>query len=334
MINADNGSSWFISGTSDPSWDDNDLNQLKKIPGSAFEAVYTGPIKTSPSTMSVTLPRAGDMISGGTLNYLVKCTTANVDSLRSLEFSSDGGTHWSVMAGVTGTNSFTWSTVPDVATTNAKIRVSDELGTTAVSGIFTITSKASSSISNVQVKNVVNSHIGTGIATTISWITTGNVPGPIAAEYSTDNSKWTSINSSIPTSTTSIPWTTPSAAPMMYVRVRSTSDGKIAGTFGPFVIDPAKGVSDVPKNSLSLSVFPNPVSGRTEIRFSISDQEFVSLKIYSSTGIEIASLLSGRIQSAGEHAIAFEARGLSDGVYFCRMFAGGESIAIKMVVAR
>jgi hypothetical protein len=39
MIVADNGSPWFISGTPDRRWDDADLEQLKRVPGSAFEAV-------------------------------------------------------------------------------------------------------------------------------------------------------------------------------------------------------------------------------------------------------------------------------------------------------
>jgi hypothetical protein len=39
MIVADNGSSWYISGASDPRWDDEDLNQLKRVPGSAFETI-------------------------------------------------------------------------------------------------------------------------------------------------------------------------------------------------------------------------------------------------------------------------------------------------------
>lgn len=39
MIVADNGSNWFFSGTSDPRWNDEDLNQLKRIPGGAFEVV-------------------------------------------------------------------------------------------------------------------------------------------------------------------------------------------------------------------------------------------------------------------------------------------------------
>jgi hypothetical protein len=45
MYVADNGSSWYLSGATDTGWDDDDLNQLKSVPGSAFEAVDTGPIQ-------------------------------------------------------------------------------------------------------------------------------------------------------------------------------------------------------------------------------------------------------------------------------------------------
>jgi hypothetical protein len=44
MIVADNGSSWFITGAPNSHWNDTDLDQLKTVPGSAFEAVNTGPI--------------------------------------------------------------------------------------------------------------------------------------------------------------------------------------------------------------------------------------------------------------------------------------------------
>ena len=44
MMVADNGSNWFISGATDSRWNDTDLDQLKNIPGSAFEVVSTGSI--------------------------------------------------------------------------------------------------------------------------------------------------------------------------------------------------------------------------------------------------------------------------------------------------
>ncbi len=45
LIVADNGSSWYITGAPDPHWNDSDLDQLKRVPGSAFEAVHSGPIR-------------------------------------------------------------------------------------------------------------------------------------------------------------------------------------------------------------------------------------------------------------------------------------------------
>jgi len=47
MIVADNGSSWYITGAPDPGWNDTDLDQLKQVPGSAFEVVKTGTIQTN-----------------------------------------------------------------------------------------------------------------------------------------------------------------------------------------------------------------------------------------------------------------------------------------------
>jgi hypothetical protein len=39
IVNADNGSNWFITGATDSRWNDENLDQLKSIPGSAFQVV-------------------------------------------------------------------------------------------------------------------------------------------------------------------------------------------------------------------------------------------------------------------------------------------------------
>jgi len=46
MIVADNGTNFYITGASDPRWNDTDLDQLKSVPGSAFEVINTGPVTT------------------------------------------------------------------------------------------------------------------------------------------------------------------------------------------------------------------------------------------------------------------------------------------------
>jgi hypothetical protein len=44
LIVADNGSPWYITGAPDRRWNDEDLEQIKQVPGSEFEAVESGPI--------------------------------------------------------------------------------------------------------------------------------------------------------------------------------------------------------------------------------------------------------------------------------------------------
>jgi hypothetical protein len=44
MIVADNGSPWYITGAPDRRWDDDNLHTLGQVPGSAFEAVQSGPL--------------------------------------------------------------------------------------------------------------------------------------------------------------------------------------------------------------------------------------------------------------------------------------------------
>lgn len=44
LIVADNGSPWYITGAPSGKWDEASLEEIKRVPGSAFEAVETGPI--------------------------------------------------------------------------------------------------------------------------------------------------------------------------------------------------------------------------------------------------------------------------------------------------
>jgi hypothetical protein len=44
LIVADNGSPWYVTGAPDARWSEEDLGQIKQVPGSAFEAVQTGPV--------------------------------------------------------------------------------------------------------------------------------------------------------------------------------------------------------------------------------------------------------------------------------------------------
>ncbi|MEH3054829.1 MAG: hypothetical protein PGN13_12635 [Patulibacter minatonensis] len=44
LVLADTGSDWYVTGAPDRRWDEDDLGQLKTIPGTAFEAVDSAPV--------------------------------------------------------------------------------------------------------------------------------------------------------------------------------------------------------------------------------------------------------------------------------------------------
>ena len=61
MMIADNGSAWFISGEPDSRWNNNNLNTMKTITGSAFEAVDVASLMVDPDS--------GQANAAGNLGY-------------------------------------------------------------------------------------------------------------------------------------------------------------------------------------------------------------------------------------------------------------------------
>jgi hypothetical protein len=53
MILADNGSAWYVSGTSDPRWDNDELRELRSLRGSDFEAVDASSLMVDPDSGEV-----------------------------------------------------------------------------------------------------------------------------------------------------------------------------------------------------------------------------------------------------------------------------------------
>ncbi|HTD24533.1 MAG TPA: plastocyanin/azurin family copper-binding protein [Terriglobales bacterium] len=67
IILADNGSNWYISGASDPNFDDNDLGALKtQLHGSDFEVVNTSGLRNGSDSSTATV----NIAPGGALKYV------------------------------------------------------------------------------------------------------------------------------------------------------------------------------------------------------------------------------------------------------------------------
>ncbi|MBZ0199514.1 MAG: T9SS type A sorting domain-containing protein [Ignavibacteriaceae bacterium] len=88
--------------------------------------------------------------------------------------------------------------------------------------------------------------------------------------------------------------------------------------------------------------YPNPFNPSTTIKYTIpqkvnSQWSIVNLKVYDVLGNEIATLVD-EIEAAGEHSVVFNSDavngGISSGIYFYRIIAGGFIETKKMVLLR
>ena len=77
--------------------------------------------------------------------------------------------------------------------------------------------------------------------------------------------------------------------------------------------------------------YPNPFNPTTVIRYQLSVVSEVALSVYDLQGRKVRTLVSER-QAAGSYQVTFNTEGLSSGVYFYRLEAGGMHAVRKMVL--
>jgi hypothetical protein len=97
--------------------------------------------------------------------------------------------------------------------------------------------------------------------------------------------------------------------------------------------NPITGITENNITTLSgfcLQSYPNPFNSTTTIKYKVLEPGFVSLKVFNVMGNEVANLTHDQ-KAVGEYSIEWNAAGLGNGVYFCRMQAGLTSETKKLV---
>ena len=89
----------------------------------------------------------------------------------------------------------------------------------------------------------------------------------------------------------------------------------------------------IPGNYALKNNYPNPFNPSTNIEFSISKAGPVSLKVYDILGKEVQTLVDEEINS-GNYKVTFDAHGLSSGIYFYVLKAGGKVFTKKMCLLK
>jgi glucose/arabinose dehydrogenase len=121
--------------------------------------------------------------------------------------------------------------------------------------------------------------------------------------------------------------------------IRQAPDGKIyAMTESPnrfvllrsnvpiFTSTKDKEISSVEKDFL----YPNPSSGESTLSFYVPDNQFVSVKIFSTSGVLIKDLGS-QFYPEGKHFLALETANLPHGFYYIQINKGGSRTLLKYI---
>lgn len=87
----------------------------------------------------------------------------------------------------------------------------------------------------------------------------------------------------------------------------------------PVIVDNWVRPNDVPVNYALLQNYPNPFNPTTTIEFNISEDAFVTLKVYNMLGQEVATLADHEEFSEGNNDVTFDASRLASGVYYYRL---------------
>ena len=77
--------------------------------------------------------------------------------------------------------------------------------------------------------------------------------------------------------------------------------------------------------------YPNPFNGKTSITFVLPTDNYVSLKVYNMTGVEITEL-AGKTYIKGIHTVEFDSGNLSKGIYFYTLKTNEFSASKKMMI--
>jgi|GEM_PF-610523 len=199
-------------------------------------------------TLSLTSPKGGEVWQAGT-NQNITWSGTGVANVK-LEYTIDNGLNWTTIASsVVSSGSYQWNPIPNIASTQCKVRVSD-----VVAGGPNDESKSAFTISPVQTIKVISPNGGevftAGDADTIKWSSTGIEN--VKIEYTTNNgltpADWQVLVASTPSNGVYV--TGFSVASTKYkVRISDASDGSpIDESDGVFTVNPQPSVKVLSPN--------------------------------------------------------------------------------------
>ncbi|MBC8124399.1 MAG: DUF3494 domain-containing protein [Candidatus Kapabacteria bacterium] len=291
-----------------------------------------------PGSITIFHPLAGEQIMGGYVDYPVVFTAINTTSRKTFEYSLDGGATWVFIAteNVDG-QIYAWALVPNVTTTQALLRITDSLGVTGTSEMFSIVATAATgSIDRLTLSGFDSgSNIDNNRVLTIDWTYTPEIGTSVNVEYSLDyTATWNHIATVQTVDIQRTTWITPMGGFYNPVFIRVTSSLGMTRASQPFSIGTVTSVaSEASALGYSVSNSPNPASSQTVFHVVLPTASNVTLSIIDQRGINVGTVVDNHF-NAGTYDIPFTTSMLASGVYTYVLSANGVRVAGRLVTTK
>ncbi len=79
--------------------------------------------------------------------------------------------------------------------------------------------------------------------------------------------------------------------------------------------------------------YPNPFNPTTEVKYSLPEVSFVSIKVFNSLGNEVTTLVN-EVEPAGNYKVVFNGKDLSSGIYYLQLKANDFLKVKKMILIK
>ncbi|MCE1189823.1 MAG: hypothetical protein LWX56_11870, partial [Ignavibacteria bacterium] len=177
-----------------------------------------------PQTISLTTPNGGEVLDGGK-SFSIKWTSTGVSSVN-IDYSTNSGVSWNTVVHGTESNGlYLWNPIPNISSTNCKIRIYDPVDTLPIAISATPFTILQAPDIKVLSPNGGESLIA-GDTKTIMWVST-NIAN-VKLQYTTNSgASWIAIADSVP-STGSYQWIVPAVnSALCKVRVLNLNNSYI-----------------------------------------------------------------------------------------------------------
>jgi uncharacterized delta-60 repeat protein len=309
--------------------------------GGAWVARYNGPAGGDDRPKGIALDSAGNVyVTGSSLD-----TSYSYNDIATVAYSPSGRQKWVARYG-TGFRS----------SAEAAGIAADKFGNICVTGdsydsTYTFSDYATIRYDSSGAEQWVSLYDGTGhaddLASALRLDGEGNIyvgggsMGPgltydyAVVKYRPDGkSDWDARYKAFPNSTDEIKALGLDASDNVYVSgISSAYRWQVVNTIkysqGVSSVGPASGIT--PSTFTLYQNYPNPFNPQTTIRYILPKRSHVRITVYDLLGREI-STLADQLQEAGPHAVQFDARGLSSGAYFYRVWSPDGYVSSKKMM--